>query len=154
MERRESVRAFPLAYLLDFKVLSLSGSKDERAEIIANLLIPRHGVRCISSRNRSSKSSRSASTSVIWLPLVLYVIILSAALDPVPPSTPKGIILFCNIAPSLSAKVAWTYILKGRNSNTICETFIRLLLAQHIGHVCKFPVKSSLFVGFHLTISF
>jgi battenin len=45
---------------------------------------------------------------------VLYVIILSAALDLVPPSTPKGIILFCNIAPSLSAKVAWPYILKGR----------------------------------------
>ncbi|PFH53474.1 hypothetical protein AMATHDRAFT_54557 [Amanita thiersii Skay4041] len=45
---------------------------------------------------------------------VLYVIILSAALDLVPPSTPKGIILFCNIAPALTAKVAWPYILKGR----------------------------------------
>lgn len=45
---------------------------------------------------------------------VLYVIILSAALDLVPPSTPKGIILFCNIAPSLAAKVAWPYLLKGR----------------------------------------
>ncbi|KAJ8082239.1 battenin CLN3 protein [Marasmius tenuissimus] len=32
---------------------------------------------------------------------VLYVIILSAALDLVPPSTPKGIIAFCNIAPAL-----------------------------------------------------
>ncbi|KAF8752177.1 Batten's disease protein Cln3 [Rhizoctonia solani] len=34
-------------------------------------------------------------------PSVLYVVILSAALDLVPPSTPKGIIAFCNIAPSL-----------------------------------------------------
>ncbi|KAI0074590.1 batten's disease protein Cln3 [Panus rudis PR-1116 ss-1] len=45
---------------------------------------------------------------------VLYVIILSAALDLVPPSTPKGIILFCNIFPALVAKVGWPYILKGR----------------------------------------
>ena len=45
---------------------------------------------------------------------VLYVIILSAALDLVPPSTPKGIIAFCNIAPALIAKVAWPYLLKGR----------------------------------------
>jgi len=35
-------------------------------------------------------------------------------LDLVPPSTPKGIIAFCNIAPSLMAKVGWPYILKGR----------------------------------------
>ena len=45
---------------------------------------------------------------------MLYVIILSAALDLVPPSTPKGIIAFCNIAPALVAKVAWPYVLKGR----------------------------------------
>lgn len=45
---------------------------------------------------------------------VLYVIILSAALDLVPPSTPKGVILFCNITPSLVAKVAWPYLLRGR----------------------------------------
>ncbi|KAF8639182.1 hypothetical protein AX17_001668 [Amanita inopinata Kibby_2008] len=45
---------------------------------------------------------------------VLYVIILSAALDLVPPSTPKGIIAFCNIAPGLVAKIGWPYILKGR----------------------------------------
>ncbi|KAH9994961.1 CLN3 protein-domain-containing protein [Russula compacta] len=45
---------------------------------------------------------------------VLYVIILSAALDLVPPSTPKGIILFWNIAPSLIAKFSWPYILRGR----------------------------------------
>ncbi|KAF8964735.1 CLN3 protein-domain-containing protein [Flammula alnicola] len=31
-----------------------------------------------------------------------------------PPSTPKGIIAFCNIAPSMAAKVCWPYILKGR----------------------------------------
>lgn len=46
--------------------------------------------------------------------VVLYVIILSAALDLVPPSTPKGIIAFWNIAPSLVAKFSWPYILKGR----------------------------------------
>ncbi|KAI9461234.1 batten's disease protein Cln3 [Lactarius psammicola] len=45
---------------------------------------------------------------------VLYVIILSAALDLVPPSTPKGVILFWNIAPSIVAKFSWPYILKGR----------------------------------------
>ncbi|KLO06520.1 batten's disease protein Cln3 [Schizopora paradoxa] len=45
---------------------------------------------------------------------VLYVIILSAALDLVPPSTPKGIIAFCNIAPAFVAKVGWPYFLKGR----------------------------------------
>ncbi|KAI0703054.1 batten's disease protein Cln3 [Cytidiella melzeri] len=45
---------------------------------------------------------------------VLYVIILSAALDLVPPSTPKGIIAFCNIFPALLAKIGWPYILKGK----------------------------------------
>jgi battenin len=45
---------------------------------------------------------------------VLFVIILSAALDLVPPSTPKGIIAFCDIAPALAAKIGWPYILKGR----------------------------------------
>ncbi|KIJ16386.1 hypothetical protein PAXINDRAFT_113476 [Paxillus involutus ATCC 200175] len=45
---------------------------------------------------------------------VLYVIILSAALDLVPPDTPKGIIAFCNIFPALVAKIGWSYILKGK----------------------------------------
>ncbi|KZT28273.1 batten disease protein Cln3 [Neolentinus lepideus HHB14362 ss-1] len=45
---------------------------------------------------------------------VLYVIILSAALDLVPPSTPKGIIAFCNIFPALVAKIGWPYVLKGQ----------------------------------------
>ncbi|KAF8557494.1 batten's disease protein Cln3 [Imleria badia] len=45
---------------------------------------------------------------------VLYVIILSAALDLVPPSTPKGIIAFCNIFPALLAKLGWPYFLKGK----------------------------------------
>ncbi|RPD61769.1 batten's disease protein Cln3 [Lentinus tigrinus ALCF2SS1-7] len=45
---------------------------------------------------------------------VLYVIILSAALDLVPPSTPKGIIAFCNIFPALIAKLGWPYLLRGR----------------------------------------
>ncbi|KAF8688529.1 Batten's disease protein Cln3, partial [Rhizoctonia solani] len=47
-------------------------------------------------------------------PSVLYVVILSAALDLVPPSIPKGIIAFCNIAPSLIAKVGWPYFLRGK----------------------------------------
>jgi len=57
---------------------------------------------------------RSSSAQCTDKRLVLYVIILSAALDLVPPSTPKGIIAFCNIAPSLGAKVAWPYLLKGK----------------------------------------
>jgi hypothetical protein len=44
---------------------------------------------------------------------VLYVIILSAALDLVPPNTPKGIIAFCNIFPALVAKLTWPYLLRG-----------------------------------------
>ncbi|KAG8875582.1 battenin CLN3 protein [Tulasnella sp. 331] len=36
---------------------------------------------------------------------ILYVVILSAALDLVPPSTPKGLIAFCNIFPALVAKI-------------------------------------------------
>lgn len=58
----------------------------------------------------SSESDVEASSNLT----VLYVIILSAALDLVPPSTPKGIIAFCNIAPALVAKVGWPYVLKGR----------------------------------------
>ena len=58
------------------------------------------------------KISRSFSVSDFHT--VLYVIILSAALDLVPPSVPKGVILFCNIAPALVAKIGWPYILKGR----------------------------------------
>jgi len=50
------------------------------------------------------------STPAQSLPIVLCVLILSATLDLVPPSTPKGIIAFCNIAPSLAAKVAWPYL--------------------------------------------
>jgi battenin len=44
---------------------------------------------------------------------VLYVVILSAALDLVPSTTPKGLILFFNIFPSLLAKASWPYISKG-----------------------------------------
>ncbi|KAM0792898.1 hypothetical protein ACM66B_002659 [Microbotryomycetes sp. NB124-2] len=45
---------------------------------------------------------------------VLYVVILSAALDLVDAaSTPKGIILFVNIAPALLVKVGWPYFMKG-----------------------------------------
>ena len=65
----------------------------------------------------SSKTPRSPNGYIdrmFFCLSVLYVIILSAALDLVPPSTPKGIILFCNIFPSLIAKLGWPYILKGR----------------------------------------
>jgi len=44
---------------------------------------------------------------------VLYVVILSAALDLVPSTTPKGLILFFNIFPSLLAKAFWPYVSKG-----------------------------------------
>ncbi|KAF9011963.1 batten's disease protein Cln3 [Cyathus striatus] len=68
------------------------------------------------------RRARTESLSQAWasfflfglLNNVLYVVILSAALDLVPPSTPKGIIAFCNIFPALLAKVGWPYILKGR----------------------------------------
>jgi hypothetical protein len=42
------------------------------------------------------------------------VIILSAALDLVSNSTPKGLVAFFNIFPALIAKVGWPYISKGR----------------------------------------
>lgn len=45
---------------------------------------------------------------------VLYVVILSAALDLVPSTTPKGLILLFNIFPSVLAKAFWPYISKGR----------------------------------------
>ncbi|KLT46465.1 batten's disease protein Cln3 [Cutaneotrichosporon oleaginosum] len=44
---------------------------------------------------------------------VLYVIILSAALDLVPATTPKGIVAFFNIFPALIAKVCWPLISTG-----------------------------------------
>ncbi|THV05698.1 batten's disease protein Cln3 [Dendrothele bispora CBS 962.96] len=68
---------------------------------------------------------------------VLYVIILSAALDLVPPSTPKGIIAFCNIAPALVAKVGWPYILKGK-----------IRYAKRIAGCCALSVLGMLVVAF------
>ncbi|BEJ15757.1 hypothetical protein CspHIS471_0503620 [Cutaneotrichosporon sp. HIS471] len=44
---------------------------------------------------------------------VLYVVILSAALDLVPATTPKGIVAFFNIFPALIAKVCWPLISTG-----------------------------------------
>lgn len=44
---------------------------------------------------------------------VLYVIILSAALDLVPASTPKGTVAFFNIFPALLAKTVWPYLSRG-----------------------------------------
>jgi len=42
------------------------------------------------------------------------VVILSAALDLVPSTTPKGLILLFNIFPSLLAKAFWPLISRGR----------------------------------------
>lgn len=58
--------------------------------------------------------STFSSFAIVSRRPVLYVIILSAALDLVPPSTPKGIIAFCNIFPSMLAKLGWPYLLRGR----------------------------------------
>ncbi|KAG2098887.1 batten's disease protein Cln3 [Suillus cothurnatus] len=69
---------------------------------------------------------------------VLYVIILSAALDLVPPSTPKGIIAFCNIAPALIAKLGWPYFLKGR-----------IRYARRIVGCCALSFIGMLVVAFH-----
>ncbi|GAA5854004.1 hypothetical protein JCM9279_003759 [Rhodotorula babjevae] len=45
---------------------------------------------------------------------IIYVVILSAALDLVDKaSTPKGLILFVNIAPALLVKVGWPYFVPG-----------------------------------------
>ncbi|KAF9450791.1 batten's disease protein Cln3 [Macrolepiota fuliginosa MF-IS2] len=70
-----------------------------------------------SQKDRERRLMRNLAISFFVFGLfnnVLYVIILSAALDLVPPSTPKGIIAFCNIAPSLAAKLGWPYFLRGR----------------------------------------
>jgi battenin len=45
---------------------------------------------------------------------VLYVIILSAALDLVSSTTPKGVVAFFNIFPALLTKVAWPLISNGK----------------------------------------
>lgn len=44
---------------------------------------------------------------------ILYVVILSAALDLVPASTPKGLVAFFNIFPSLTTKLLWPYLSSG-----------------------------------------
>ncbi|GAA5911345.1 hypothetical protein JCM6882_002352 [Rhodosporidiobolus microsporus] len=45
---------------------------------------------------------------------IIYVVILSAALDLVDKaSTPKGLILFANIAPALAVKIGWPYFVPG-----------------------------------------
>ncbi|GJJ14746.1 hypothetical protein Clacol_009013 [Clathrus columnatus] len=63
---------------------------------------------------------------------LLYVIILSAALDLVPPATPKGIIAFCNITPGLVAKIGWPYVLKGQIRYRLGElTFLQLSTRYH-----------------------
>jgi len=51
--------------------------------------------------NGTHHCSATYGTDSYYTLIVLYVIVLSAALDLVPPSTPKGLVAFCNIAPSL-----------------------------------------------------
>ncbi|TFK97215.1 batten's disease protein Cln3 [Pterulicium gracile] len=72
---------------------------------------------------------------------VLYVIILSAALDLVPQSTPKGIIAFWNIAPALVAKVGWPYLLKGE-----------VRYAKRIVGCCALSFVGMLMVGFSTSL--
>ncbi|POV99349.1 hypothetical protein PSHT_13579 [Puccinia striiformis] len=45
---------------------------------------------------------------------VLYVIIISAALDLVPSDVPTGVILIADITPSLIVKIGWPYFVKGK----------------------------------------
>ncbi|KAA1098092.1 battenin CLN3 protein [Puccinia graminis f. sp. tritici] len=45
---------------------------------------------------------------------VLYVIIISAALDLVPSDVPTGVILVADITPSLLVKIGWPYFVKGQ----------------------------------------
>lgn len=42
-----------------------------------------------------------------------YVLILSAALSILPADTPKGVLLFANIAPALAVKLFWPYFVRG-----------------------------------------
>jgi battenin len=51
--------------------------------------------------NGTHHYSATYGTDSYYTLIVLYVIVLSAALDLVPPSTPKGLVALCNIAPSL-----------------------------------------------------
>ncbi|GFZ47319.1 Protein BTN1 [Saitozyma sp. JCM 24511] len=66
-------------------------------------------------------SARYARIRLFWafcvfglLNNVLYVIILSAALDLVSASTPKGVVAFFNIFPALLTKVAWPLVSNGK----------------------------------------
>lgn len=63
----------------------------------------------------SLKSSLSLSFFLLGLlNNVLYVVILSAALDLVTTQTvPKGLILLANIFPSLIVKLFWAYLIVG-----------------------------------------
>ncbi|GAA5976819.1 hypothetical protein JCM5350_007257 [Sporobolomyces pararoseus] len=77
-----------------------------------------------SSSSSATLSPRMIPTSVAFgsafflfgtLNNVLYVVILSAALDLVDKATtPKGLILFVNIAPALLVKIGWPYFVPGK----------------------------------------
>lgn len=69
---------------------------------------------------------------------VLYVIILSAALDLVPPDTPKGIVAFFNIFPALIAKAVWPYASRGeiRYFRRIYACTVCSLTGMIVSEVC------------------
>ncbi|KAG9313764.1 protein BTN1 [Chiua virens] len=87
---------------------------------------------CLIIANRWKKKLLKLGVSFFLFGLinnVLYVIILSAALDLVPPSTPKGIIAFCNILPCSIGK-AWMAVLPQRKDTVVAlydSLYARLL---------------------------
>lgn len=76
---------------------------------------PTSNLNSITITNKMTTTSLSLSFFLLGLlNNVLYVIILSAALDLVSnQSTPKSLILLVNIAPSLLVKVGWPYLISG-----------------------------------------
>lgn len=85
---------------------------------------------------------------------VLYVIILSAALDLVSADTPKGVVALFNIFPALITKVVWPLLSNGKirytrrvGLCTICSWFgIMVSLSSSISSLFPFPLFFSAFV--------
>ncbi|KZV65017.1 batten disease protein Cln3 [Peniophora sp. CONT] len=72
---------------------------------------------------------------------VLYVIVLSAALDLVPAYVPKGVVAFFNIAPAFAAKVLWPIFSKGN-----------IRYSRRLFGCCAFSVTGMIIVaGFNYT---
>jgi battenin len=75
---------------------------------------------------------------------VLYVIILSAALDLVPSDVPTGVILVADITPSLLVKIGWPYFVKGK------IRYARRILSCSALSFAGMMVRSSFFFFFRL----